>query len=124
MKSNKIEITHNQAMDIAEKAFIQLNNGNEEIAKSLFHQAYLLEKEAAFSLMKNTSDALAKTILLKSAASLAHNCDNFFDSREHIKQALNCNPPENLEHELNEMLAEMNESLKTISFRRKKAVSG
>jgi hypothetical protein len=78
----KIQELHTKAIEIADIAFIKKFNGLLDEAKTLFFQAYELEKEAAYLSKTENIGEPTISVLFKSAASLALNCDQFNEAEK------------------------------------------
>ncbi|MBI1765666.1 MAG: hypothetical protein HYR56_30045 [Acidobacteria bacterium] len=108
---------HPQAMDLAEMAFWHRHTGEEERAKSLFVEALKLEKQAAL-LLPNTKEAEpSRSILFRSAASLAYNAGDYETADWLIANGLAGFPPPEIKEELKNLYEDVN-------FMRHLAVSG
>jgi len=103
----KIQELHNQAIEIADSAFIKKFNGKVDDAKSLFSQAFELEKKAAFMAQQQKIGEPTLSVLLKSAASLGINSDNFSEAEKLICLALYGNAPFEIAEELRNLLEEL-----------------
>ena len=80
----KIKELHSTAIEIADIAFIKKFNGLLDEAKELFFQAFELEKEAAYLAKSENIGEPTISVLFKSAASLALNCDQFNEAEKLI----------------------------------------
>lgn len=106
---NKIEQVnelHEQAMQLAEEAFLAQRAKNNLIAKDLYEQAYGLEKQAALMLITDYAIEPSRSVLFKGAASLALNAENYQEAERMIRFALLGNPPSPIEQELQSLLLE------------------
>lgn len=74
---SKIEVLHNQAMDLAELAFMLQRKGHIQEAMLKFKEALMFEEEAAGFLSISKENEPTRSILFKSAASLAYNAKEF-----------------------------------------------
>ena len=96
---------HPKAMDLAEMAFWHRHKGEEERAKSLFVEALKLEKQAAL-LLPNTREAEpSRSILFRSAASLAYNAGDYEAADWLIANGLAGFPPPEIKEELKNLYA-------------------
>ncbi len=109
-----IEVLHTEAMNLAEKAFIARRQGDKELALSLLEKAYKKEKEAALEQVNDLNFEPTRSILLRSAASLAIQIEAFSEAEKLIGQAFIGNPPEEIADELRELFdqAQFNRHLK------------
>ena len=72
---SEVRELHDQAMALAEKSSVAKINGNLEQANTLLRQAYKNELEAASLLKDISSPEPTRSILFRSAASLAIDCN-------------------------------------------------
>jgi len=98
---------HNEALDLAEKAFFEKRK-NSKKASSLFKQALEKEKSAAFLAKNSHASESTIAVLLRSAASLALNANEYRESEKLVGLALSGNPPDEIAEELRNILEEIN----------------
>ncbi|HZK98055.1 MAG TPA: hypothetical protein VFC67_27885 [Prolixibacteraceae bacterium] len=103
----KVQEIHNRAIEFADLAFMKKFNGLFDEAKELFLQAFKLEREAAYAAKEQNIGEPTISVLLKSAASLAINCDNYIDAEKLICLALYGDPPTEIAEELRNLLEEL-----------------
>jgi hypothetical protein len=101
MKS--IGALHNEAMNLAEEAFVAQKAGKYGRAKTLFKKAFVLERDAATSVADDHKAEPSRSVLLRSAASLAIDCGDHRESERLIAIALSGNPPPVLAAELRDL---------------------
>jgi hypothetical protein len=97
---SSIEQLHNKAMDWAEKAFVAKRKGRQEDAIALFKQALDLETEAAATFPPNQASEPTRSILYRSAASLAYHAQEHIWAQQLIVQGLQGYPPPEIAAEL------------------------
>lgn len=111
---SEINKTHEEAMNLAELALIERIKGKSGKSVELFKKAYFLEKEAALAVPTGPESEPSRSILLRSAASLAMNCRLFPEAKELIEMGLAGEPPAEIAGELHELYRQiekqMNES--------------
>ena len=95
---------HIKAIDLAEQAFLLRFKDNSAQVEKLFKEAFELEREAALLIM----DEPSRSILLKSAASLAINCNELRDAEKLITLALSGEPTAEIAEELRNLYEEVN----------------
>ncbi len=95
---------HDEAMAIAEKAVVAEMQGRYAKADKFFLQAYELEAKAAKAMIDKTDVEPTRSILLRSAASLALQCRNYRDAEILVGHALTGNPPAFAVEELHDVL--------------------
>lgn len=98
---------HLQAMDIAEDAFLQQRQGNFDLALHMFQQALQLEQDAAFMLDPIQENEPSRSVLFRSAASLAFNARNFDIAEKLVAQGLIGYPPPEISEELKDLFDEL-----------------
>jgi hypothetical protein len=101
---------HRKAMLLAQDAHVAQFNGNNTAALPLFSAAFDLEREAALDLADDLAKEPTRSVLFRSAASLAMNCGRFEEGQAMVKMGLAGNPP----HEIAEELREVCEKIKTL----------
>ena len=101
--SNIREI-HRQAMEIADQAFIARRKGLDEEAIPLFQDAYQMEFEAA----QQTTKEPSRSILYRSAATLAFHGQLLRESEKAIALGLSGNPNPETANELRELFERIN----------------
>lgn len=105
---SQIQTLHQQAMDLAEAAAVARLRGALEEAERLTRQAFEQETQAA-SLIANTVDAEpTRSVLHRSAASLAIECGELQTAERLIATALSGNPPPEIAEELKDLFIQIN----------------
>lgn len=99
-----IQELHREAVNLAKEAQLEFDNENIIEYQTLIFQAYRLEKKAAEFLKTSFESEPTRSILYRSAATLAFKCENYTDSIDLITQALSGNPFEEIKTELLELL--------------------
>lgn len=97
----RVNELHQEAMAIAEHAFIAKWKGDNETALPQFRRAYELEAEAALLVINAET---TRAILLRSAASLAYNCGEMREAEKLIALALAGDPPNEIAEELRDLM--------------------
>jgi len=105
---NRIRELHEKAMDLAEEAFVAKLRGNLEQAKQLIRQAFEGEAQAARLVPNDPSSEPTRSILYRSAASLALDCNEFDEAERLIAAGLAGNPPKEIAEELKELSEKVN----------------
>lgn len=95
---------HTTAMDFAERAFVAVRGGDLATADVLLREAYEREREAAMALISTPEIEPTRSVLLRSAASLAIDCREFREAERLISFALSGSPPEEIAEELRDLL--------------------
>ena len=105
---NQIQTLHQQAMDLAEAAAVARLRGAIEQAGQLTRQAFEQETQAA-NLIASVLDAEpTRSVLHRSAASLAIECGEFRPTERLIATALSGNPPSEIAEELKDLFIQIN----------------
>ena len=102
----KVKRLHREAMSFVDEATVARLYGEREKYLRLTRQAYAREKSAA-DLMINDDDQLSRSVLHRSAATLAWRCGKYDEAEKLIYRALAGNPPPAIEWELEDLLAEV-----------------
>jgi hypothetical protein len=99
-----IKAIHREAMEQTDLALAARRQGDEATASSHFRRAYELELEAASSFANRPSDEPTRSILYRSAATLALDCNLIAEAEKLICTALVGNPPDAVAEELRDLL--------------------
>lgn len=103
---------HDKAMEFTDEALLARRRGDDDVAQSFFEKAFLLEKDAALATQPaNENGRLFRSILFRSAATLALDCGNLWEARYLIETALNIAPHSSIVKELQVLLSNVNEKL-------------
>ena len=109
---NKVRKLHDEAMALAEIATFAKLRGHVDKAGKLFRQAYKKELKAVELVMKEAPVEPTRSVLLRSAASLAMDCNEFLEAERLIASALSGNPPAEIREELKDLLVKAKEKRK------------
>jgi hypothetical protein len=104
----EVETLHNQAMDLAEKAIILRMRKQNDASIETFSTAFLLESQAAMQIKDLYDLEPSRSIMFRSAASLALNAGLFRDAEKMIAVGLSGNPPEQIADELRNLYENIN----------------
>ncbi|HVF49465.1 MAG TPA: tetratricopeptide repeat protein [Pyrinomonadaceae bacterium] len=99
---------HPQAMDLADEAFRLRRRGNDAEARMLFLRALELEQKAAFLLPATEASEPSRSILYRSAASLAYNAEDYEEAERLIAFGLSGFPPPEIRDELKNLYENIN----------------
>lgn len=91
---------HTKAMDLAEDATIAKRKGSEKESVKLFEEALILEKKAALHLPPNPKSEPTRSILYRSAASIAYHLKDREAMYILAKEGLRGHPPNEIKLEL------------------------
>lgn len=101
MKS--VKELHEKAMDLAESAFVARLRGDLAQAEKLFRQAFEYESRAARLVPDAPSSALTRSVLYRSAATLALDCNEPRAAEQLITEGLAGNSAPEIEQELRDL---------------------
>jgi hypothetical protein len=105
---SQIQTLHQQAMDLAEAAAVARLRGAIEQATQLTRQAFELETQTA-NLIAGVLDAEpTRSVLHRSAASLAIECGELRAAERLIATALSGSPPPEIAEELKDLFIQIN----------------
>lgn len=108
LKMSPVEELHPKAMDLAETAFRYRRRGDDANAKKYFLQALQLEMQAAHLLPLSKDSEPSRSILFRSAASLAYNGADYETANRLIAFGLSGYPPAEIEEELKNLYEDIN----------------
>ncbi|MFM9965785.1 MAG: hypothetical protein ACKV2Q_31780 [Planctomycetaceae bacterium] len=98
---------YREAMDFADRAEAAQRRKAHEEAAQLFRQAFDCERAAAVLFVNDFDAEPTRSVLLRSAASLALECREYREAERLIAAALWGNPPVELYDELRSLLVEL-----------------
>jgi hypothetical protein len=104
---NDIRLTHRRAMEARDFGLQEKLAGNDRAAGHHLENAYQLEAEAANELFGNFDSEPTRSVLYRSAATLARDCGHFADAEQLIHRGLSGNPPTAIAEELRDLLEEV-----------------
>ena len=110
---NTVQELHNKAMELAEHALLAARASDKDQAADLNRQALDLEREAASQLPATIENEPSRSILYRSAATLALDCHEYEEAERLVHMGLGGFPPEDIESELSNLLGEV--SLRRVS---------
>ena len=94
---------HEEAMSFFDQAFFAKRNGDKKGAKKFLLRALDLETKAADKLVHDFSAEPSRSVLYRSAASIAIQCKKRRQARRLLKTALIGNPPAEIVREIREL---------------------
>jgi hypothetical protein len=98
---------HREAMDLAEAAFNASVRGERDQASELFRAAYEKERAAAEQLKDSYDLEPSRSVLFRSAASLALDCEEWRQAERLIALGLAGDPPDEIADELRDLLEQV-----------------
>lgn len=105
---SKINDLHEQAMEFSDQAFFAKREGDLVSAKKFSCQGLELETQAAEILKDDLDEEPSRSVLYRSAASMAMSCEEYRQAEKLIATALAGNPPEDIAEELRDLLEQVN----------------
>lgn len=103
-----LKLLHNESMDIAELAMLAKLRGDFEESNRLFKEALKLELEAINTFEKTEISEPTYSILHRSAATLALDCNDHRKAEQIVAKALSHEPPAEIAEELRDLLEQIN----------------
>jgi hypothetical protein len=97
---------HDRAMEYAGLGLLARQSGNNVEAQRLFRQAFELEREVAHQLAETNIEP-SRSIIHRSAATLALDCGEIREAEKLIATALAGEPPKQIAAELRDLLMEV-----------------
>jgi hypothetical protein len=105
---SQIQELHQQAMDLAEMAQVAKLRGDFASASQLSRQAFEKEQSAAELIAGDIEAEPTRSVLHRSAASLAIECGEIHTAERLIAIALSGNPPQEIAEELKDLFVQIN----------------
>jgi hypothetical protein len=104
--------SHNIASNQMQLAIVAQAYGNIPESLRLFELAFEAEKQAALSLWSDFEQEPTRSILFRSAATLALDCKKYSEAKKMVYMGLSGNPPEGMVEELLEVYERAHQALK------------
>lgn len=104
----QVNVLHREAMDLAELAQVAKLRGEVEQSNHLLRQAFVQELSAASLIANHWETEPTRSVLHRSAASLAIECGEFNIANRLIATALSGNPPAEIAEELQDLFIQIN----------------
>lgn len=104
---NTVRDLHNQAMALAQRAFLAREAEHGADAARLASEALAFEREAAGRLDKTPTSEPTRSILYRSAATLARQAGDLAQAQRLVAEGLAGYPPPRVEQELKDLLEEI-----------------
>lgn len=105
---SQIQELHQQAMDLAEMVEVAKLRGNLTQAEQLSRQAFEKELLAAELVASDLEAEPTRSVLHRSAATLAIDCGDIHRAERLIAIALSGNPPQEIAEELKDLFVQIN----------------
>ncbi|MFN5728157.1 MAG: hypothetical protein ACK48D_15795 [Pseudanabaena sp.] len=104
----QVNVLHQEAMNLAELAQVAKLRGEIEHSNHLLRQAFTQESSAAALIANHWESEPTRSVLHRSAASLAIECEEFEIANRLIATALSGNPPAEIAEELQDLFIQIN----------------
>jgi hypothetical protein len=104
---NKLKDIHREAIELAKLAIEARDIGDKKLYYELSKQAFSLEKQAAYMLFANLETEPTRSVLFRSAATLAYNCGMLEEAQKLIYCAFSGSPHFEIKEELNLLLKQV-----------------
>jgi hypothetical protein len=102
-----VRTTHREAMEQTDLALAARQQGDEVLALRHFRQAYELETQAAAAFATRLDAEPTRSVLFRSAATLALDCKLLPEAEKLVCTALSGNPPDDIADELRDLLEQI-----------------
>ena len=102
-----VKTTHREAMEQTDLALAARHLGDEVLALRHFHKAYELEAQAAAAYATRLDAEPTRSVLFRSAATLALDCRRLPEAEKLVCTALSGNPPDDIAEELRDLLEQI-----------------
>jgi hypothetical protein len=106
--NTELENLHREAMSIASQAFVVRLQGQDSVAQDLTREAFHKEKQVALSVVDNYDLEPTRSVLFRSAASLALECNELREAEKLVCAGLMGDPPYEIAEELRDLLEKVN----------------
>jgi len=100
----ELEDQHRGAMTLVDRALAARRTGDYRTAEGLFRQAFDAERAVAEAMAPDVDFEPTRSVLLRSAATLALDCDDWREAERLVAVALSGSPPEEIAEELRDVL--------------------
>jgi hypothetical protein len=104
---NDVKMLHREAMRLVDEAESARRNGNLPVAEERLRQAFAHERQAADLVAADRTQEPTRSVLHRSAASLALECGDLREADRLIARALSGNPPDEIAEELRDLLEQV-----------------
>ena len=107
MNLEQINDLHERAMDLAEAAVVARTQGDEVTARRRFQEALKWDAEAAALIAPHLDEEPMRSVLHRSAGSLALNCEQYRAAEKLLAVGLAGDPPAEVADELRDLLEQV-----------------
>jgi hypothetical protein len=104
---NQVKDLHRNAMRLADEADLARRNDNIPVARERLRQAFEHERQAADLVAGDFTKEPTRSVLHRSAASLALQCGALREAERLIAEALSGDPPDEIAEELRDLLEQV-----------------
>jgi hypothetical protein len=103
----RVKDLHHEAMRLVDEAELARRNGNAQVARERLREAFDHERQAADLVAGDLFQEPTRSVLHRSAASLALECGELREAERLIAEALSGNPPDEIADELRGLLGQL-----------------
>jgi hypothetical protein len=107
MNLEHINDLHERAMDLAEAAVVARTHGDEVTSRKRFQEALKLDTEAAALIAPHLDEEPMRSVLHRSAGSLALNCEHHRVAEKLLAVGLAGDPPAEVADEMRDLLEQV-----------------
>ena len=107
MNLEQINDLHERAMDLAEAAVVARTLGDEATARRRFQEALKWDAEAAALIAPHLDEEPMRSVLHRSAGSLALNCEQYRVAEKLLAVGLAGDPPAEIADEMRDLLEQV-----------------
>lgn len=105
---NELNVLHQKAMEYSDLALIEKHKGNNSLFLEYSQKSLDFELQATKLIENDLSLEPTRSVLFRSAASIAMDCGKFREAEKLVSMALSGNPPEEIAEELRDLLEQIN----------------
>src|SRR5690242_16700821 len=104
---NRVKELHHEAMQLVDEAESARHAGKTALARDRLTQAFDRERQAADLVVGDLAEEPTRSVLHRSAASLALECGESREAERLIAAALSGDPPDDIAEELRDLLEQL-----------------
>ena len=107
MNLEQINDLHERAMSLAEAAVVARTEGDEATSRERFQEAVELARQAAARIAPHVGEEPMRSVLHRSAASLALNCEEYRLAEKLLAVGLAGDPPAEIADEMRDLMEQV-----------------
>lgn len=105
--SARFEELHREAMGLSAQSFLARMQGQDDVANNLIQEAFEKERRVAVSVADQYDLEPTRSVLFRSAASLALECKEYREAERLLSFGLSGSPPEDIANEMRDLLEQV-----------------